>query len=59
MKSDLAIDDDANYLLLIQHARSSGGITSLLHCATRGDKAIAYLKGEGEYPTGAVSQSLG
>lgn len=45
----LAIDDDANYLMLIEHAWSSSGINSPLHCATSGDKAIEYLKGEGEY----------
>ena len=52
MRSDftvLAIDDDANYLLLIEQAWRSTGCDNSFQCATSGEKAIEYLKGLGEY----------
>ena len=52
MRSDLAIlavDDDANYLMLIEHAWRSTGINNPFQCVTTGDKAIEYLTAAGEY----------
>jgi CheY-like chemotaxis protein len=52
MRSDftiLAIDDDANYLMLIEHAWRSTGVNNPFQCATRVDQAFQYLEGEGEY----------
>ncbi len=52
MRSDLtilAIDDDANYLMLIEHAWFSTGINNPFQCVTSGHKAIEYLTGGGEY----------
>jgi len=46
----LAVDDDSNYLMLIEHAWLSIGTTNkVFQSATSGDEAIEYLKGEGEY----------
>ena len=46
----LAVDDDSNYLMLIEHAwRSIGTNNNAFQTATSGDAAIDYLKGEGEY----------
>ena len=61
MRSDLtilAIDDDANYLMLIEHAWRSTGINNPFQCVTSGHKAIEYLTGGENIPTGVGSRFL-
>jgi len=45
----LAIDDDSNYLMLLEHVWRSTGTNNRIQCVGGGDKAVDYLKGEGEY----------
>lgn len=45
----LIVDDDSSDLLLIERAFRQNGINDEIHCLDSGPKAIAYLKGEGEY----------
>ncbi len=44
----LVIDDNEANLLLIENALRKNGVTEHLRCLDSGEKAIAYLNGEGE-----------
>jgi CheY-like chemotaxis protein len=45
----LIIDDDPSDLLLIEKAFRQNGVTDKILLVDSGDKALAYLKGEGKY----------
>jgi CheY-like chemotaxis protein len=45
----LQVEDDANEVLLLQHAFERAGITNPIRVATDGQKAIDYLSGTGPF----------
>jgi CheY-like chemotaxis protein len=45
----LIVDDDANDVLLFQHACDRAGVTLRLQVAEDGEQAIAYLSGAGKF----------
>jgi CheY-like chemotaxis protein len=45
----LVVDDDPDDLMLLQSAFRAAGVTSVIHTASGGDEAVAYLAGEGKF----------